>query len=254
MFGFIKKAFLMGLTALSSLTGANSLGYISMNNQECKVRPEIINFDSDEPVFYLFNIKTSTCSGSCNNINDPYAKMCVPDVVKNLDVKVFNLMSRTNETRHIKWHETCKCKCRLDVSVCNNKQRWNHDNCRCECKELIDKGLCDKGYIWNPSNCECECHKSCDVGEYLDSKNCKCREKLVDKLVEEWTENIGEVEIISKNEHKNKRSSRMLCIALFSIIFTINVSVPSYFVYYKYMNHNKENVPKYVYVYQGKNY
>ena len=47
---------------------------------------------------------------------------CVPNVVKSLNVKVFNLMSRTNETRHIKWHETCKCKCRLDASVCNNKQ------------------------------------------------------------------------------------------------------------------------------------
>ena len=55
-------------------------------------------------------------------------------------------MSRTNETRHIKWHETCKCKCRLDASVCNNKQRWNDDKCRCKCKELIDKGVCDKGY------------------------------------------------------------------------------------------------------------
>ena len=56
-------------------------------------------------------------------------------------------MSRTNETRHIKWHETCKCKCRLDASVCNNKQRWNNDKCQCECKELNDKGICDKGYI-----------------------------------------------------------------------------------------------------------
>ena len=55
--------------------------------------------------------------------------MCVPDVVKNINVKVFNLMSRTNETRHKKWHETCKCKCRLDASVCNNKQRWNDDKC-----------------------------------------------------------------------------------------------------------------------------
>ena len=53
-----------------------------MNNQECKRRPEIINVNSDEPVFYPFNIKASKCSGSCNNINDPYAKMCVPDVVK----------------------------------------------------------------------------------------------------------------------------------------------------------------------------
>ena len=47
-------------------------------------------------------------------------------------------MSRTNETRHIKWHNTCKCKCGLDASVCNNKQHWNDDKCRCECKELID--------------------------------------------------------------------------------------------------------------------
>ena len=91
-----------------------------MNNQACKVRPEIINVNSNEPVFYTFNIKTSKCSGSCNNINDSYAKICV---------KVFNLMLRTNETRHIKWHETCKCKCRLDASVCNNKQSWNDDKC-----------------------------------------------------------------------------------------------------------------------------
>ena len=87
---------------------------------------------------------------------------------KNLNAKVFNLMSRTNEARHIKWHETCKCKCRLDSSVCNNKQLCNDDKSRCECKELIDKGVCHKGYLWNPSNCECQCDKSCDFGKYLD--------------------------------------------------------------------------------------
>ena len=99
-------------------------------------------------------------------------------------------MSRTNETRHTEWHKTCKCKCRLVTNVCNNKSRWNEDKCRCECKELIDKAICDKGFIWNPSNCECERDQSCDAGEHLDYKNCKCRNKLVDKLVEECTENI----------------------------------------------------------------
>ena len=59
--------------------------------------------------FFPFSIKKNKYSGSCNNINNPYAKLCVADVVKNLNVKVFNLMSRTNETRHIEWHETCKC-------------------------------------------------------------------------------------------------------------------------------------------------
>ena len=56
----------------------------------------------------------------------------VPDVVKDLKVKVFNLASRTNKTENIKWHETCKCECRLDAIVCNDKQRWNKDKCRCE--------------------------------------------------------------------------------------------------------------------------
>ena len=98
-----------------------------------KVRLQIVNINSDEPVFYPL-AKASKCSGCYGNINDPYAKMCVPDVVKNLNV--FNLMSITNETRHIEWHETCKCKCRLDASVFNNKQRWNDDIGWCECKEL----------------------------------------------------------------------------------------------------------------------
>ena len=70
-------------------------------------------------------------------------------------------MSKTNKTRHVKWHKTCKCKFGLDASVCNSKRRWNKDKCRCECKELINKGICDKEFIWNPSNCECECDKSC---------------------------------------------------------------------------------------------
>ena len=59
-----------------------------------------------------------------------------------------------------------------------------------ECKELIEKGLCEKGYIWNPSNCEFECDKSCNVGEYSDYENCKCRKSLNDKLVEKCSEDI----------------------------------------------------------------
>ena len=90
-----------------------------MNNQERKIRPQVVNINSDNPFFYPYSILK--CSDSCNNINDPYSKLCLPNVVKNTNVKVFNLVSRTNETRHIEWHETCECKCRLDASVCNNK-------------------------------------------------------------------------------------------------------------------------------------
>ena len=177
IFRFVKKVFFLELTILSNFINANSLNAIplsciSMKNQGCKTRPQIVNVNSNNPIFYPFSIKISKCSGSCNNTNDPYAKICVPDVIKDLNVTVFNLMSRTNETRFIKWHEKCKCKCRLDAIICNSKQRWNKNKCTCECKELIYKGICDKGSIWNLSNCKCECGKNCDIGEYLHYENC----------------------------------------------------------------------------------
>ena len=75
-----------------------------MNNQECKVRPKIINTNSDRPLFYPDSVKISKCSGSCNNINDSYGKLCVSDISKNMNVKAFHLIWRTNETRYIKWN------------------------------------------------------------------------------------------------------------------------------------------------------
>ena len=104
--------------------------------------------------------------------------------------------------------------------------------------------MCDKGYAWNRSNYECKCDKSCDFGEYLDYEKCE--------LVDECTENIDEVKTLDKNE--SKCSSCILYIVLFSIFFTINDVIATYFLYYRYMNHNKENVSVYDYVYQTKNY
>ena len=102
MLRIIKKCFFIGSLFLSNFVSTNSLSCISMNYQACKARPGIINVNSNNPVFYPFSIKTSKCGGNCNNINNPYAKICIPDVVKDLNVQVFNLMYRTNETRHIK--------------------------------------------------------------------------------------------------------------------------------------------------------
>ena len=126
IFRFVKKVFFLGLTILSNFT--NALDCISMKNQECKIRPKVININSNNPIFYPFSIKINKCSDNCNNINNPYAKICVPDVIKDLNVKVFKLISRTNENRFIEWHEKCKCICRLDALVCNNKQQWNKIN------------------------------------------------------------------------------------------------------------------------------
>ena len=98
MFGFIKKVFVVAMTFFSfNVLNVNSLECVSMNNQECKIKSDIINTNNNEPVFYPFSIKVNKCIGSCNNINDPYAKLCVPDVVKNINIRVFNLMSWSNQ-------------------------------------------------------------------------------------------------------------------------------------------------------------
>ena len=96
MLTFINRTFVSTMFFDCNLTSMNPLECVSMNNHKCKVRPEIVNVNSNEFLFYHFSIKTSKYSGSCNNINDPYAKLCVRGVVKNINIKVFNLMSRTN--------------------------------------------------------------------------------------------------------------------------------------------------------------
>ena len=102
MFGFLKQIFISTIMLFSSLPNVNLLECISMKNQECKVRSEIVNINSNDPIFYPFSTKINKCSGNCNNISNPYARICVPDTVKNLNVKAFNLISLTNETSHIK--------------------------------------------------------------------------------------------------------------------------------------------------------
>ena len=93
MFRVIKQIFLSTMMFFSNLSIVDPLECVSMKNQEWKVRPEIVNISSKDPIFYPFIIKVNKCSGICNNISDPYAKICVPYVVKNLIVKVFNLMA-----------------------------------------------------------------------------------------------------------------------------------------------------------------
>ena len=231
MFGFIKKCFFTAMTFLS----CNALKCVLMSNQECKVRPAIMNINSNELSFYIYGIAVNKCSGSCNDINNPYAKLCVLYFVKDMNIKIFNLMSEINETRHASWHETCACKYRLDANVFNDKQRWNNDKCRWECKELIDKGRCDDGFIWNPIICECECDKSCDTGGYLDYINCQCRKRLIDKLVDECSEDINGNKMIynvTLNDHENVYKSCAICIILLARTFIIIMGTGSACIYF----------------------
>ena len=167
------------LIGLFGIIETKALECVSVTNQESMVRPKIIRVNKNEIVFYPLSIKVNNCSGNCNNINDPMTELCVPDIIKDMNIKVFNMLARINETRKITWHKTCKCICRFNKAVCNDKQEWDENKCKCECKEdLIDKLICDRGYMWNPSTCTCECDKYCGTGQYLDYDNCVCRKKI----------------------------------------------------------------------------
>ena len=99
--------------------------------------------------FYPFTFSINKRGGSCNTIDDPYARGCVPDKVENMNVKVFDLLPGVNETKFLVEHESCECKCRLNESVCNLKQKRSHDECchNNKCKELDDWGSCKNDYM-----------------------------------------------------------------------------------------------------------
>ena len=107
-----------------------------------QARPTLVIINSGETLFYPFTVSFNKWGGSYYTIGDPYARVCVPNKVNNMNVKVFILMSVVNETRFLVQHESCECKCGLNESVCNSKQKWNPEECRWECKKLDDYSSC----------------------------------------------------------------------------------------------------------------
>ena len=131
---------------------------------------------------------------------------------------------RLNETRNVLWHESCKCVCKSNSSVCNSKQIWNSDICRCDCNEDFAGIInCAKGYMWNPSNCTCECEMWCKPGQYLDRKNCVCKNKLVGRVIEECTNVINETMINNKDNIANDNTITNIFIGLFSVLLFVGI-------------------------------
>ena len=148
MFRLLKKVIILIISIPSTF------GYcLLLKNKECKVRKVIIDNDY---MNFPYKIKVDKCIGSCNDKDNPYFKVCLPDSIKNINVKSFDLLSKKNLLRNISFHQSCRCGCLLDEKVCNNLQKWNKDKCRCECLKIKD---CDIGYSWNVNNCRCEMKK-----------------------------------------------------------------------------------------------
>ena len=153
----------MGLTfCLFNLFKIKALECISVINQKCMPRPKILDVNEGvgEALFHPYNVLVNKCSGSCDTLDNPVAKLCVPNVIKSVNTKVYNFLMRLNETRNVLWHESCKSVCRLNSSVCNNKKIWNSNTCSCDFNEdFAGIMTCNKAYMWNPSTCACECDK-----------------------------------------------------------------------------------------------
>ena len=110
--------------SLFSVLKVNSLECLSLINRGCMPRPKILNVNEGigEALFSPYNVLVNKCSGSCDTLDNPMSKICVPKIIKNVNMKVYNFLMRLNETRKILWHESCKYVCRLNSSVCNSKQ------------------------------------------------------------------------------------------------------------------------------------
>ena len=204
-------------------------------NQKCMPRSKILNVNEGigEALFYPYNVLVNKCSGSCNTLDDPMARICAPKIIKNVNMKVYNFLMRLNEARNVLWHESCKYVCKLNSSVCNNKQIWNSDTCRCDCNEDFAGIInCIKGYTWNPSICECQCDKWCKPGQYLDHKNCVCKNRLVGRVIEECTSVINET-MMNNNDCNNDKTIRNILIGLFLLTLVICFCVFAYFKWFK---------------------
>ena len=142
---------------------------------------------------------------------------------------------RLNETRNVLWHKSCKCICKLNSSVCNNKQIWNSDTCRCDCNEDFAGIIsCDKCYTWNPSTCECQCDMWCKPGQYLDHKNCICKNKLIGRVTEECTSVINETMINNKDSIDNYNTITYVFIGLFSVLLIVGIICFCVFPYFRW--------------------
>ena len=116
---------LINLTiSLFSIIKTRSLECISVINRKCMPAPKMLDVNErvGKALLYPYNVLVNKCSGSCDTLDSPMAKMCIPNIIKRINMKVYNFLMRLNETRNVLSHESCKCVCRLNSSVCNSKQ------------------------------------------------------------------------------------------------------------------------------------
>ena len=221
----------IGLLA-SVVSTSNLTKCVSINIQKCMTQPVLINLHPDEYSqelrYYSFTVNLDWCSGSCNTLDDPSSRVCVPNETEDLNLHVFNIITGIIESRTLAKRISCKCKFNFDSKKCNSNQKWNNGKCWCECKNPKEQCALQKNYICNTSP------YSCENGKYVGS--------IIDNSVVIFDENMKETKTVS-TKSTSKKAVRTKCASsnfyiwlaflLITVALLIAVSIYCFFIKYQ---------------------
>ena len=181
------------------------------------VRPTLVDMNPVELKYYLLMISLNKCTGSCNVLSP---KTCVSTETKDINVKVFNMITNKTEAKAMTGHISCDCKCKFNSATCNSKQKWNNTTCQCDCKNYRK---CKKDYSWNPSTCICQNSskylKSIADTSVTECDNCYgyCINKKANTLARKKANTIATnvTSTASINFHSEKSEIAIFCIQFY---------------------------------------
>ena len=226
------------LISLFIIIKTKALECVSVVNPKCMPRPKILDVNEGvgEVLFYPYNVLVNKCSGSCNTFDNPMKKLCVPNVIKRVNMQVYNFLMRLNETRNVLWHKRCKCVCKLNSSICNNKQIWNDDTCRCDCNEDFTDIISSDNrvpYTWNPSLAN------------VSVIHCICKNKVIGRIIEECASVINGTMINNNKYNITNNNYYLILFIVFLIVFI--VFLIGFIYYYCRNNANKRKLRDFIY-------
>ena len=189
---------------------------------------------------FPYKIGVDRCIGSCNDKDNLHFKFGLPDSVKNISVKSFDLLSNKNVLKNISFHQSCKCGCLLDEKVCNNIQKWNKDKFRCECLKIKK---CKIGYSWDVNNSRCEMKKLAALTEserFLETEECDIE---IDEI-----KNVSECKAFPENKtttliKKVKDCKLFIGVSILFLCVSITLTGIMIYFYLKSKNDNNNVLP-----------
>ena len=203
--------------------------YLSLNDELCMISPTLIDLNPVELKYYPFMISLDKCSGSCNVLSP---KKCVPKETKDINVKVFNMITNKNEAKEMTKHISCDCKCKFNSTPCNLNQKWNNRTCQCECKNYRK---CKKNCSWNPSTCIYENDKYSKI--IIDDSKIVCDEIISVKDIVSTKRTNTIATNVSINPDGKKVRHKIDCFILHAVLLVIILLLILTIICYHYGKH-----------------